>query len=143
MLRLLLVVVRSLLILLSFSTVVQAADYYVSLAGNDSNSGTSSTQPWQTIGRVNTTRFFPGDRILFQGGETFSGTLCFDSSDNWSLANPITISSYGVGRAVINAGFARGFSAYNVAGYRIQNINFVGSGSTTNTSDGIQFFTDP
>lgn len=140
--RLVFLAIRSFLILLSITTVAQATDYYVSPTGNDSNSGTSSTQPWRTITKVNNKGFSPGDRILFQGGKTFSGTLNFDSSDNGSLANPITVGSYGTGRAVISAGSGRGFSGYNVAGYRIQNINFVGSGRTTNTADGIQFVTD-
>lgn len=141
-LRMVLLVVRSSLILLSITTVAKATDYYVSPTGNDSNSGTSSIQPWRTINKVNNRGFSPGDRILFQGGRSFSGTLSFDSSDSGSLISPITVSSYGTGRAVINAGSGKGLSAYNVAGYRIENINFVGSGRTTNTSDGIQFFTD-
>ena len=34
---------------------VQAATYYVSPQGNDAWSGTSQSQPWRTIGRVNQT----------------------------------------------------------------------------------------
>jgi hypothetical protein len=119
-----------------------AANYYVSPSGNDSNPGTSTSQPWRTINKVNSTTFASADRILFQGGQTFGGNLYFDSSDAGSLRFPITITSYGAGRAVVNAGLGNGFYAYNVAGYRIQNINFVGAGRTSNTSEGILFYND-
>lgn len=94
-LRVVFLVVRSFLFLLSIATVAKAADYYVSPTGNDSNSGTSSVQPWRTINKVNNKQFSPGDRILFQGGRSFSGTLSFDSLDSGSLISPITVTSYG------------------------------------------------
>jgi hypothetical protein len=124
------------------ATAAQATDYFVSPKGNDSKSGTSTSQAWRTINKVNSKQFSPGDRIYFQGGQTFNGNLYFNSSDRGSLTNPIVISSYGTGRAVIYAGGGTGFYAYDVAGYRIQNINFFGSGRTTNTSDGIFFYND-
>ena len=44
-------VVCALVLWVPFS--VQAATYYVSPQGNDAWSGTSQSQPWRTIGRVN------------------------------------------------------------------------------------------
>ncbi len=38
--------------------VAQAATYYVSNAGNDSNSGTSTASPWKSIAKLN--RMLPG-----------------------------------------------------------------------------------
>jgi hypothetical protein len=53
---------------------LHAATYYVSPTGNDSNNGTSTSTPWKTISKVNSVTLSAGDRVLFQGGQTFSGT---------------------------------------------------------------------
>jgi hypothetical protein len=60
-----------------------ATDYYVSSTGSNSNPGTS-TSPWQTIARVNSQVFLPGDRVLFEGGRTFAGPMLLDSGDGGS-----------------------------------------------------------
>lgn len=78
-----------------------AASYYVASAGSDSNPGTQA-QPWQTIAKVNATTLSAGDTVYFNGGDTFSdGTLKITNSGTSS--NPITITSYGTGRAIIDA----------------------------------------
>ena len=43
-----------------------ATNYYISSSGSDTNPGTQAL-PWQTINKVNSTTFSPGDEILFQG----------------------------------------------------------------------------
>ncbi len=53
----------------------QAKDYCVSPTGDDSSLGTQ-TRPWRTLDKVNTTGFRRGDRVRFQGAETFVGTAC-------------------------------------------------------------------
>src|SRR5580692_6820397 len=73
--------------------------YYISPFGSDGNSGTSSSSAWKSIGKVNSTHFNPGDQVLFQGGQTFSGSLSFNG-DGGSASNPVTIGSYD-GRATI------------------------------------------
>lgn len=123
-------------------TYAKATTYYISPYGNDRNSGTSSIQAWQTIDKVNGAHFAPGDFILFQGGKNFPGSLYFDSTDKGTSTSPITISSYGNGRATIQAGTDDGLVAYNTAGYLLNNLNFVGSGLKVNTSDGIVFYND-
>lgn len=125
-----------------FCCVANATTYYVSNSGSDTNSGTSVNAPWQSIAKVNRTTFAGGDEILFAGGQTFGGGLGFDQTDAATAANPITISSYGTGRATIAAGYGNGFVAYNCAGFFIWNINFYGNGPTVNTSDGVNFFAD-
>jgi hypothetical protein len=43
-----------------------AATYYVDATnGNDVNNGLSPEAPWKTIAKVNSSRFNPGDQILF------------------------------------------------------------------------------
>jgi hypothetical protein len=67
------------------STASQATDYYVSPSGSDANSGTSPGGAWQTISKVNSTIFSPGDNIYFEGGETFSGSLSFSTAAHRSI----------------------------------------------------------
>jgi len=116
--------------------------YYVSPNGNDNNSGTSSTSPWQTIARVNQVDFRPGDRILFQGGATFAGNLSFDSQDIGLPSSPITIGAYGTGRATISAGNSTGIAVLDAPYFTINNLQIVGSGYATNQGDGIVFTSD-
>ncbi|MDB6059765.1 MAG: parallel beta-helix repeat-containing protein [Verrucomicrobiales bacterium] len=123
-------------------SVAQAATYYVSSAGSDNNAGTSTSAPWKTSAKVNGISFAAGDRILFASGQSFSGGLTFGATDKGTASNPITVSSYGTGRAIINAGAAAGFYAYNCSGIVVSNINFAGSGSTANTKDGVSFYAD-
>lgn len=107
--------------------------YYVANApaGSDSNPGTQAS-PWATITKVNAAVLKPGDSILFNGGQTFSGSLNFTTT-NWTPAdtagNPITIGSYGTGRATISSGAARGILTTNLAGFTLRDLNFVGSGA--------------
>jgi len=117
------------------------AIYYVSpCTGNDKNSGLSQTTAWRTIARVNTMQFSAGDKILFDSEcSNIQGNIFFDKNDVGSAVNPITISSYGSGRATIYAGNGVGLSANNTAGFVIKNLDFSAKGSN-NIHSGIQFF---
>jgi hypothetical protein len=140
--KIILLFLGSLAFFFGWITDTHAAKFYISPQGNDLNSGTSPLKAWKTIDKVNDTMFFPGDHILFQGGKDFTGSLFFDSSVAGTSTQPITISSYGIGRANIRPGLDNGFLAYNAAGYSLKNINFIGAGRTINTSDGILFYND-
>ena len=118
-----------------------AADYYVSPSGNDKQAGTAS-QPWKSIAQVNKNHYQAGDRILFRGGATFSGTLQFGNTSSGTAANPIQLTSYGTGRATISAGTGAGLYVYNTAGFAISNLNFAGSGASKNAQAGISFYAD-
>ena len=118
-----------------------AADYYVNAAGGDSAPGTPAA-PWRTLARVNQASLSAGDRVYLAGGQTFTGTLAFDAADRGTGPFPIVVSSYGSGRATIAAGQSSGVAAYNTAGITISNINIVGAGRTSNSSSGIEFYTD-
>ncbi|MGY6217018.1 right-handed parallel beta-helix repeat-containing protein [Methylolobus aquaticus] len=133
---------RSIVILLLSAAASEAADYFVSPAGDDLNPGTARTQAWRTIGRVNQAVFGPGDRVLFEGGRIFFGSLYFDPSDQGTAASPIGVASYGVGRASIHSGANFGFFAHNVGGYVLRNIDFVGDGPALNSDSGIVFYND-
>ncbi|MGD0111393.1 MAG: hypothetical protein ABSD48_05975 [Armatimonadota bacterium] len=72
----------------------QAATYYVSVAGSDTNAGTSPRTPWRTLARVNVGPFRPGDRVLFRRGDRWRGQLRPQSG---SPAGPVLYGAYGRG----------------------------------------------
>lgn len=112
--------------------------YYVSGLGDDANDG-SEAAPWASLAKVNSVDLRPGDAVLFNGGDTFAGTLSLNALDGGSAADPVVIDSYGVGRATIAAGNANGIVAKNTSGFRISDLNLVGSGQAANTFSGIGF----
>lgn len=67
--------------------------YYVSQDGNDDNSGTSESEPWQTLSHIGEQTFEPGDAILFRRGDIWYGSL--DITSSGSSGNPITYGAYG------------------------------------------------
>src|SRR5690349_11261841 len=80
--------------------------YYVSPSGNDGNPGLSATSPWKSISKVNSVSLKPGDKVLFQGGQTFYGEITLKAGG--SSNSPITLASYGSSRAIINSGKSDG-----------------------------------
>ncbi|MEM7039107.1 MAG: right-handed parallel beta-helix repeat-containing protein, partial [Bacteroidota bacterium] len=72
-----------------------ATTYYVAGNGNDSNAGTSTAQPFQSIARANALSLNPGDSLLFRRGDAFLGSLSIN--DNGTSANPIYVGGYSVG----------------------------------------------
>src|SRR6516225_5319360 len=99
------------LILLCLPSHTFATNYYVSSSGNDLSSGTSIANAWATISKVNSVVFLPGDALYFEGGQTFTGNIFLSASEANDPANIFTISSYGSGSAIINAGTGNGFYA--------------------------------
>jgi parallel beta-helix repeat protein len=96
-----------------------AATYYVdSIAGLNTNNGTSSSTPWQTIAKVNSSTFSPGDNILFKAGDTWREELMPPSSG--ASGTPITFGSYGSGVQPV-----------------IDGLNVVASSSWTSTTTSI------
>lgn len=108
-----------------------AATYYISPSGNDANNGTSTATAWQTIAKVNGSTFAAGDSILFEGGQTFTGSLEF-TEDSWvaDANNPVVIRSYGTGRATISSGSLGGIDTENIAGFEVHDLILVGAGDT-------------
>lgn len=50
-------------------------EYYVSNSGSDNNEGISLSKPWQTLTKINTFRFSPGDVVRFQRGSVWHQLL--------------------------------------------------------------------
>jgi hypothetical protein len=88
------------LLLLCFS--LRGATYYVSSsAGSNSNSGTDSGHPWQTVGKMSAPgiTYQPDDFILFKCGDTWQGSPDFTASlttpNAGTSGHQITYGNYG------------------------------------------------
>ncbi|HZK71181.1 MAG TPA: right-handed parallel beta-helix repeat-containing protein, partial [Clostridia bacterium] len=80
----------------------KATTYYVDNDGNNINNGTSPENAWQTLGKVNSYKFSPGDSILFKRGGIWRETLIISSSG--SKGNNIVFGTYGTGNKPIFSG---------------------------------------
>jgi hypothetical protein len=86
-----------------------------------------------------------GTSVLYVDDVTLNetyGTLVFNSSDSGTASNPVTISSYGTGRAILNSGDGFGLSALDVSGFQVKNLVFDGTwdgltATGTNAASGI------
>lgn len=97
--------IKNILLSLAFcATAAQAAVYYVSPSGSDSNAGTSQSAPWRTITRVQQLSSVaqPGDQVLFQRGGTYTGQLTWYTSG--TSGSNITIGAYGSGALPVISG---------------------------------------
>ncbi len=124
-------------LLSAVSTFGQNKTYYISTQGNDSTDGLSASTAWKSIDKVNSIVFQPGDKILFKGGETWHGQLFPKGSGVES--NPITLTSYGEGRPVIDFDDAEGagIRLTDQSHWRIHNME-VTSGSQPKVGIGRQ-----
>lgn len=120
--------------------------YYVSPSGDDKNDGLAQDRAWKTLDRVSGASFAAGDNVLFEGGGTFPGKLTLGNDDGGTAAAPISVSSYGTGRASIDAGAGNGIDVYNVAGVQIWELDVRGAYDTANQTGndalGISFYMD-
>lgn len=76
--------------------------YFVSNSGSDSNSGLSTSLPWQTVSKVNAATLTPGTTVRFQAGGTWHEQLAIPSSG--VAGNLINVDSYGTGTNPIITG---------------------------------------
>ncbi|MFA5151449.1 MAG: Ig-like domain-containing protein [Clostridia bacterium] len=72
-----------------------ATKYYVKNDGNNTNTGLSDAQAWQTIAKVNSSSFSPGDTIAFKRGHAWREMLTIPSSGNAS--NYLVFTNYDTG----------------------------------------------
>ncbi|MET0385679.1 MAG: right-handed parallel beta-helix repeat-containing protein [Polyangiales bacterium] len=104
----------------------QRRTFYVQASGDDTRSGQSPAQSWRSLARVNAEVLAPGDRVLFEGGARFEGTLALDSEDSGTADDPVTIGSFGAGRATLAAGDGDGISITNAEGFVIERLRIAG-----------------
>jgi len=92
-----------LLSLLASQISASQTTYYVDATkGSDINAGVSSTVPWKTISKVNSSSLKPGDHVLFMRGQTWREELLPPNSG--SVGSPITFASYSIGALPIISG---------------------------------------
>ena len=116
--------------------------YYVSPTGRDANPGTSAAQPLQTLAAVDRLKLAAGDAVLLAGGATFAGTVALTAAAGGTAASPITIASYGTGRATVAAGAGDGIDVIDTSGVVIRDLNVEGDHPDNDTSQGIKLFND-
>src|SRR5436309_13723334 len=116
---------------------VFAADYYLGAAGDDARDGKSPDAAWRTIARANRQPLSPGDKFLFRGEETFEGSLIVKVTGTPSVKLPITIGSYGKGKATIRAGNGTAIVITNTGGVVVRDLIVEGKDRRTNHGSGV------
>lgn len=114
-----------------------ATNYYFKSSGNDANTGLSDAQAWQSIDKANSFTPVAGDRILFNRGDAWTGTLIPKYS---ATSLPITYGAYGTGAKPIITGFTSITSGWTDEGGGIYS-KVITSESQTNMVliDGVQY----
>jgi hypothetical protein len=133
-------VVPAIMMLFSPCLVHAGTDYFVSPRGSDENAGTSREAAWATVERVNALTLRPGDRVLFEGGERFDGTLVLGEGVQGTDDARIVISSFGDGRATIHGGAGDGIRIDRAQYLDIRNINVQGDGRKDGNENGRGIF---
>jgi hypothetical protein len=113
--------------------------YFISPSGNDKNAGTRDAA-FQSIQRLNSISFNPGDSVLFEGGRHFAGSLVMHFENNPVEKRPvILISSYGHGYATLNAGKESALDIEGAWWMEIKKLVLSGSGRKKgNVQDGLR-----
>lgn len=98
------------------------ATFYISNAGSDSANGTSTSTPWKTLSKVqsSSSSIKAGDSVLFNKGDTFIGT--FNWSKSGTSSAPITFGAYGTGAKPI---FKTTTSSRNQILFHFSNLSYV------------------
>ena len=127
------------LALLMFGCTPAPSHFYVDAQlGDDTNSGTLK-KPFKTIEKINSLHLNEGNAVLFAGSQTFDGTLRIKGLTG-TKEQPITIGSYGMGRAILNGGTGNSILADSCSWLQVKNLTLTGIGRLTgNTGSGVEF----
>jgi hypothetical protein len=121
-----------------------ATTYYVDAEnGEDSNSGRSPATSWQTLTKINTTAFQPGDRVLLKSGCVWSGQLLLKNSG--SDTEPIRVDRYGSGPRPRIDGEGKVedvIRLYNIENVEIRNLEVTNHGAMPAVRRGVHIFAD-
>ncbi|TSD67297.1 hypothetical protein FFF34_007845 [Inquilinus sp. KBS0705] len=110
--------------------------YYVNNNGDDTQPGTRN-KPFKTIQKLNSIKLQPGSKVYLAGNQVFTGPLILTADESSTTSKPITITSYGGGKATIDGG--KGQAILVNSNYTIlSHLNAKGAGRNDgNTTDGI------
>ena len=115
-------------------------DYHLSAEGNDKEAGDAPARAWRTLARANRRKFQPGDRLRLRGGDVFDGALLFNPANAASdIRRPITIASYGDGKATIKAIDADAILVQDLGGFILRDLKLIGPGRTPAKKCGVHF----
>lgn len=129
------------ILLLSSKVIYAQTTYFVSSKGNDNNPGTRQL-PFHNIEKLNHLTFKPGDKILFEGKSVFAGSLLLDEHDSSRAEKPITVGSYGTGKAILKASNGNGLLVENLNGIIIKNLKLTSDNLAKNNGYGIKILND-
>lgn len=115
--------------------------YYVRPGGSDVDAGTSPTSAWRTLARASRAVLRPGDRLLLLGGHTYPGPLTLGAADAGDVRSPVTIGSYGKGRATIRSR-TNGIMVLDTGGLTIRDLIIRGHDARRPSYAGIQLYSD-
>ena len=94
---------------------VEAKQYFVnSISGKDSNTGTGSGSPWQSLAPVHAAAFMPGDTINFACGSGWNTGL--EINDSGTPEKPIVFRAIGNGEKPVFSNPANMGKAINITG---------------------------
>lgn len=115
-------------------------NYYVDAEiGSDNNSGRSARKPFKSLDRLRNFKVGPGDSILLRGGQRHRGSLILKDLHG-TVAHRITLTSYGAGKAVIEAGDSTAIHLNACSQIEVRRLRVNGSGRLKgNRGDGILF----
>lgn len=132
---------RTLRFLLVMPMLLTAVDFHVAPDGDDAADGLTPATAWRTAERaahhLDEVGLQPGDRLCFAGGATFAlqRPLLVDGVRSHGEAQqPITITSYGDGRATLTAQASTAIAVFlgtdaQALHLTIANLDFAGDGS--------------
>ncbi len=83
--------------LLMIENKAAATNYYISEEGHDAANGLNPRTSWLTIAKINRTKFFPGDSILFKRGDAWREGQALYGLSNGKAGSPIVFGAYGTG----------------------------------------------
>jgi hypothetical protein len=130
-----------LLLLAAVAAPARGTVYYVDrTGGQDTNSGTSAAEAWQSLARVRQTRYAAGDYILLKRGEVWRESLVIAASGVDGA--PITYGGYGSGNppAIEGDGVALAPQSGLVALANRSNIVLDGLEVRDSSRDGINLY---
>jgi hypothetical protein len=116
----------ALLLISSWLAHSQAATYYVSNSGSDSNAGTSSSSPWKTIAKVNSASEASGSSVLFLDTGTWHEQLTakagvtygsYGGSSSCTLTTALVATCTGM-PVIDGADVVTGWSVYSGSTYK-------------------------
>ena len=121
----------SVLTLLTSGESLAQTNFYVSPFGNDNSTGTSPTDAWKTINKLNEQSFASGDSILFERGGIWQGMFHLQGSG--SPSNPVVVSAFGVpslpNPTIDGDGFQAAILIYNDSHITIEHLTLTNQSS--------------